>query len=131
MRGMKAGPGARPATASTCAPIRASSCSWKCANTSPGEGEALPTINTAGVTTNSVSGSSFIDRALLDRPELAEFIEGEDDEQAPGELVTPITGGGKTNLGKLLLALARIEALEIKLKKGRRWDGFPFFPTVS
>ena len=93
----------------------------KCANTSPGEGEALFTINTAGGTANrSLSAESFVDRSLLDRPELAEFIEGEDDEQAEGEMVTPIPRRG-VNLGKLLLrALARIEALEIELKKGRR-----------
>lgn len=91
----------------------------KCANTAVGEGVALAVINETGVSAQSMSANSFVDRTLLDRPELAEFIEGEDDVQADGDLVTPIKRRG-VNLGKVLLkALARIDALEAELKKRR------------
>lgn len=88
-------------------------------NTTPGNGTALAVINETGVSAQSVSGMSFYDRSLIDRPELAEFIEGEDDALVPGDLITPIPRRG-VNLGKLLLrALARIDALEAELKKRR------------
>jgi hypothetical protein len=91
----------------------------KCANTADGAGEALALINSAGVSTQSVSGSSFYDRSLADRPELAEFVEGEDDVPLPTDMVVHIPRRG-VNLGKLLLrALARIDALEAELKKRR------------
>jgi hypothetical protein len=88
----------------------------KCANTANGAGEALYTIDTAGGTVNmAMSAASFVDRTLLDRPELAEFAEGEDEAQQG--LVQPIRRRG-INLGRVLLrALARIDELEARIKK--------------
>jgi len=70
-------------------------------------------IDTAGSTGNMISGTSFIDRSLVDDPTLADFIEGQDVRRDAGGQGMSRRG---VNLGKLLThALKEIRELRAEV----------------
>ena len=77
-------------------------------------------IDTTGASGNMISGTSFIDRSLLDDPTLADFVEGRDVRRDAGGKGMARRG---VNLGKLLThALKEIRELraEVEQLKGAR-----------
>ena len=72
-------------------------------------------IDTAGATGNMISGTSFIDRSLMDDPTLADFVEGRDVRRDSGGKGMARRG---VNLGKLLThALKEIRELRAEVEQ--------------